>query len=243
MKIAVPKEVAPGETRVALTPESVGKLKKVGHTISVQSGAGLTSNLLDKAYEDAGATIVTEVDKLYAEANCVLKVQRPMENPSLGKNELDVIQTGTLLIGFLQPLTNHQLMRALAEKKITAFAMESVPRITRAQSMDALSSMSTVAGYKAVLLAANLQAKFFPMFTTAAGTIKPAKVLIIGAGVAGLQAIATARRLGAVVEAFDTRPVVKEQVQSLGASFVELEVDHANAQDAGGYAKELSADH
>jgi NAD(P) transhydrogenase subunit alpha len=173
----------------------------------------------------------------------ILKVQRPARDEASGEAELDMLRPGTVLVGLLQPSGDPSLFRQLAEREIIACSMELVPRTTRAQMMDALSSQSTVAGYKAVLIAANALQKFFPMLMTAAGTVRPAKVLVIGAGVAGLQAIATARRIGAVVEAFDTRPVVKEQVQSLGATFVELDVHQEEAQDAGGYAKELSKDH
>lgn len=233
MKIAVPKENVAGETRVGLVPESVGKLVKAGHTVTIEKDAGLTAHFLDKAYEDAGATVSADRDKVWKEAELLAKVQRPSDD------EVALLSPGSLLIGFLQPLTNFTLAQQLADRKVTAFAMESIPRITRAQSMDALSSMSTVAGYEAVLIAARLLSKFFPMFMTAAGTVPPAKVLIIGAGVAGLQAIATARRLGAVVEAYDTRPVVKEQVMSLGAKFVEIDVG-GDTQDAGGYAKQLT---
>jgi NAD(P) transhydrogenase subunit alpha len=173
----------------------------------------------------------------------ILKVQRPGRDEASGEAELDMLRAGTVLVGLLQPSGDPSLFRQLAEREIIACSMELVPRTSRAQMMDALSSQSTVAGYKAVLIAANALQKFFPMLMTAAGTVRPAKVLVIGAGVAGLQAIATARRIGAVVEAFDTRPVVKEQVQSLGATFVELDVHQEDAQDAGGYARELSKDH
>jgi NAD(P) transhydrogenase subunit alpha len=181
--------------------------------------------------------------EIYASAQMILKVQRPGREEASGEAELDLFRPGTVLIGLLQPSGDPALFQQLAERKIIACTMELVPRTTRAQMMDALSSQSTVAGYKAVLIAANALQKFFPMLMTAAGTVRPARVLVIGAGVAGLQAIATARRIGAVVEAFDTRPVVKEQVQSLGATFIELDVHAELAQDAGGYAKELSREH
>jgi NAD(P) transhydrogenase subunit alpha len=229
MKIGVPKETMPGETRVGLVPETVGRLAKAGNTIVVERGAGTASSFPDDAYEKAGARIV---DDAY-DAELVAKVQRPTED------ELGRLRAGTVLVAFLQPLVNTDLARALAERRVTALSMDAIPRITRAQPMDALSSQATVAGYKAVLLAAAALPKFLPMLTTAAGTIAPAKALVIGAGVAGLQAIATARRLGAVVEAFDTRPVVKEQVQSLGAKFLEIDLGESGA-GAGGYAKELS---
>src|SRR5213596_89551 len=229
MKIGVPKETMPGETRVGLVPETVGRLAKAGNTLVVERGAGVASAFPDDAYEKAGAQIV---DNAF-DAELVAKVQRPTDA------EIDRLRAGTVLIAFLQPLVSTDLARTLAERKVTALSMDAIPRITRAQPMDALSSQATVAGYKAVLLAAAALPKFFPMLTTAAGTIAPAKALVIGAGVAGLQAIATARRLGAVVEAFDTRPVVKEQVQSLGAKFLEVDLGETG-EGAGGYAKELS---
>ena len=229
MKIGVPKETMPGETRVGLVPETVGRLAKAENTVVVERGAGTASSFTDDAYEKAGAQLV---DNAY-DAELVVKVQRPTDE------EIGKLRSGTVLIAFLQPLTNHNLVDQLARAGVTALSMDAIPRITRAQPMDALSSQATVAGYKAVLLAAAALPKFFPMLTTAAGTIAPAKALVIGAGVAGLQAIATARRLGAVVEAFDTRPVVKEQVQSLGAKFLEIDLGESGA-GAGGYAKELS---
>src|SRR5713226_201888 len=229
MKIGVPRETMPGEARVGLVPETVGRLAKAGNTVVVERGAGAASSFTDDAYEKAGAQLV---DSVY-EAELVAKVQRPSDD------EIDRLRSGTVLIAFLQPLTNHTLVDRLARAGVTALSMDAIPRITRAQPMDALSSQATVAGYKAVLLAAATLPKFFPMLTTAAGTIAPAKALVIGAGVAGLQAIATARRLGAVVEAFDTRPVVREQVQSLGAKFLEIDLGESGAGQ-GGYAKELS---
>lgn len=231
MKIGVPKETMPGETRVGLVPETVGRLVKANNTVSVERGAGVASAFTDDAYEKAGAQIV---DDAY-DAELVVKVQKPSDA------EIRKLRSGTTLIALLSPLINHDLIRALASQGVTALSMDAIPRITRAQPMDVLSSQATVAGYKAVLLAAAQLPKFFPMLTTAAGTIAPAKALIIGAGVAGLQAIATARRLGAVVEAFDTRPVVKEQVQSLGAKFLEIDLGESGAGQ-GGYAKELSED-
>jgi NAD(P) transhydrogenase subunit alpha len=229
MKIGVPKETMPGETRVGLVPEIVGRLAQAGNTVLVERGAGVASAFPDDAYEKAGARMVDDA----FDAELVAKVQRPTDA------EIGRLRAGTVLIAFLQPLVSTDLARTLAERKVTALSMDAIPRITRAQSMDALSSQATVAGYKAVLLAAAALPKFFPMLTTAAGTIAPAKALVIGAGVAGLQAIATARRLGAVVEAFDTRPVVREQVQSLGAKFLEIDLGESGA-GAGGYAKELS---
>lgn len=241
MKIGVPREIMPGENRVALVPDSVAQLTKKGLQVVVETGAGDNSSYLDAAYQQAGATIAPAAASLFAECDIICKVQRPLENQALGKNELDLLRAGSILIAFFQPLVNHQLVQALAEHGITSFSMDAIPRITRAQSMDALSSMSTVAGYKSVLLAADSFGKFFPLLTTAAGTVKPAHVFVLGAGVAGLMAISTARRLGAVVEAFDVRPAVKEQVQSLGAKFVEMPIEE-QTETSGGYAKQLSED-
>jgi NAD(P) transhydrogenase subunit alpha len=243
MQIAVPREMAPGERRVALTPDVIPQLVAAGHTILVERGAGDAAGFQDELYRAAGAQLTDDAAKLYATAEMVLKIQRPAQGASDKVDELALINEGSVLIGLLQPAGDAEFFKRVAERRITALSMELVPRTTRAQMMDALSSQSTVAGYKAVLLAANALQKFFPMLMTAAGTVRPAKVLVIGAGVAGLQAIATARRIGAVVEAFDTRPVVKEQVKSLGATFVELDVGSEAAQDAGGYAKELSEEH
>jgi NAD(P) transhydrogenase subunit alpha len=242
MLIGVPREIANGERRVALVPEVVSQLTKAGHRVVVERGAGLRGGFTDEAYRTAGCDLADSADEIYSTAQMILKVQRPARNEA-GEAELDQMTEGSVLIGLLQPSGDPALFQQLAERRIIACSMELVPRTTRAQMMDALSSQSTVAGYKAVLIAANALQKFFPMLMTAAGTVRPARVLVIGAGVAGLQAIATARRIGAVVEAFDTRPVVKEQVQSLGATFVELDLHGEEAQDAGGYARELSKDH
>jgi H+-translocating NAD(P) transhydrogenase subunit alpha len=242
MLIGVPREIATGERRVALVPEVVSQLIKAGHRVVVERSAGLRAGFTDEAYRTAGCDLADSADEIYSTAQMILKVQRPARNEA-GEAELDQMKGGSVLIGLLQPSGDPALFQQLAERRITACSMELVPRTSRAQMMDALSSQSTVAGYKAVLLAANALQKFFPMLMTAAGTVRPARVLVIGAGVAGLQAIATARRIGAVVEAFDTRPVVKEQVQSLGATFVELDLHGEEAQDAGGYARELSKDH
>ena len=242
MLIGVPREIANGERRVALVPEVVSLLTKAGHRVVVERGAGLRAGFTDEAYRTAGCDLADSAGEIYSTAQMILKVQRPARNEA-GEAELDQMTEGSVLIGLLQPSGDPALFQQLAERRIIACSMELVPRTTRAQMMDALSSQSTVAGYKAVLLAANALQKFFPMLMTAAGTVRPARVLVIGAGVAGLQAIATARRIGAVVEAFDTRPVVKEQVQSLGATFVELDLHGEEAQDAGGYARELSKDH
>ncbi len=229
MRIGVPKETAPGERRVALVPEVVSKLTGSGFDVLVEKGAGAEASFTDAAYADAGATLV---DDVLGQAEGVVKVQKP------STDEAAKLRQGDVLIGFLQPLTDREGIERLARSGVVAFAMESIPRITRAQPMDALSSQATVSGYKGALLAADHLPKFFPMLTTAAGTVPPAKVLVLGAGVAGLQAIATARRLGAVVSGFDVRPVVKEQVESLGARFLDLGI--RGEETEGGYATELT---
>jgi NAD(P) transhydrogenase subunit alpha len=239
--IGVPTEILPGENRVSLIPETVGRLVKQGARVLVQAGAGERSYFLDEAYVAVGAEIVPDARSLYERSDLVLKINRPQQGQD-GVDEVALLRAGAALIAFLYPMLNPDLARALADKGVTAFSMDAIPRTTRAQYMDALSSMSTVAGYKAALLAADHLAKFFPLLMTAAGTIAPAKVLIIGAGVAGLQAIGTCRRLGAVVEAYDARPVVKEQVESLGAKFVEIDIGAGDTQTAGGYAREMTAD-
>jgi len=231
MIIGIPKETFPGEQRVALVPVLVPKLTLAGQEVVVQPGAGESGGFLDQAYQEKGARL--DPDSL-GKADVVLKVQPP------STDEIGRMREGAILIGFLQPYSNIAGIKALAERRITAFSMELMPRITRAQPMDALSAMSTIAGYKAVLLAAVRLPKFLPLLMTAAGTVSPARVFIIGAGVAGLQAIGTARRLGAVVEAYDTRPVVKEQVESLGARFAELPLDTKDAEAKSGYAKAQS---
>ena len=240
MKIAVPRETAPGERRVALNPPSVQQLVADGNEVLVQASAGDGSFISDDAYREAGATLVPDAATLYGQAELILRVGRPTDE------EIEMLREGSVLIGTLGILANPQLAQKLAARGVTAISMDAIPRITRAQSMDSLSSQSTVGGYKAVLLAANRLPKFMPLLTTAAGTVRPARGLIMGAGVAGLMAIGTARRLGAVVEAFDVRPVVKEQVESLGATFVEVpmtEEEKASAQTAGGYAREMSEDY
>jgi|TARA_B100001105_G_scaffold129755_1_gene104003 NAD(P) transhydrogenase subunit alpha len=235
MRVAVLKETRSAENRVALVPLGVKNLVKRGLTVTVQTGAGETSGVSDLMYREAGAEIAASAQETLEDAKLILVVNPP------SSNELAHLSEGSILVGFLDPLSDPDLVSRLIDLEVTGISMELVPRITRAQSMDALSSQATVAGYKAVLLAANHLPKFLPMFTTAAGTIRPAKALILGAGVAGLQAIATARRLGAVVEAFDVRPAVKEQVESLGASFLESE-EEVTAEGEGGYAKELTED-
>ncbi len=234
MRVGIPKETLPGERRVAAVPDTVSKMTKAGTQVVVEAGAGKEAFIDDKEFEAAGATIASSAQALLSEADVLLKVNRPTTD------EIGQMKAGAILVSFLQPLASPEIIKKLAEQKITALSMEMVPRITRAQRMDALSTMSTVAGYKAVLMAANASGRFFPMLSTAAGTIRPAKAIVIGAGVAGLQAIATAKRLGAVVTAFDVRPAVGEQVKSLGAEFVALDVAYEQAEDVGGYAKELS---
>ncbi|MFL0705538.1 Re/Si-specific NAD(P)(+) transhydrogenase subunit alpha [Cylindrospermopsis raciborskii] len=240
MKIAVAKEIEVSERRVSLVPDMVAKLVKQGLEISVETGAGEKAYFSDGDYEAAGAKIITDAAVLWGEADILLKVSPPQERED-GREEIDLLKPGAVLLSFLNPLGNPEVARKLAQRQITALSMELIPRTTRAQSMDALSSQASIAGYKTVLLAAAALPKYFPMLTTAAGTIAPAKVFIMGAGVAGLQAIATARRLGALVEAFDIRPAVKEEVQSLGAKFVEIKLTEETTA-AGGYAKEISED-
>ena len=236
LKIAVPKEIAPGERRVALNPDAAAALVKGGVQVLVESGAGTGAFHPDAAFEKAGARVVPDAAGLYGEADVVLKVQKP------ALSEVAQLREGAVLVSFLQALTSPDLVGALAARRITSFGMEGIPRISRAQKMDALSSQANIAGYKAVLIAAESLAKFFPMLMTAAGTVFAARTLVIGAGVAGLQAIATARRLGAQVWGYDVRPVVKEQVESLGAKFLEFDLGVTDAEDKGGYARALSAD-
>ncbi len=234
MRIAVPRETAPGERRVGLVPDGVARLVKAGHTVTVEAGAGVAAGIPDDAYVKAGATIAGDAAGALAGAEVVTRVQRPDDA------EIALLPPRSVLVSFLQPAANRATLEKLAAREVSALAMELVPRITRAQSMDALSSQATVAGYQAVLLGATHLNKLLPMLTTAAGTLAPGRVFVLGAGVAGLQAIATARRLGAIVSAFDVRPAVREQVQSLGASFVEAEAVSSAAEGAGGYAKELA---
>ena len=237
MIVGVTQETFPGERRVALVPASVAALKKLGVDVSIQAGAGHAAGFLDQAYQDAGARIVTDRAELIRSADVLIQVRSAVANPDVGQADLDQLKPGQVLIAQCDPLSDPGAIAELAKKQAVVFALELVPRITRAQSMDVLSSMATIAGYKAVLLAANSAPQMFPMLMTAAGTLTPARVFIIGAGVAGLQAISCARRLGAVVSAYDVRPAVKEQCESLGAKFIEMELE--TAEGKGGYAKEM----
>ena len=232
VRVGVARETAAGERRVALVPDAAAKLSPAGIELIVQAGAGESASFLDSAFAEAGFNVVPDAAVLHRVADVVVRIQKP------SVEEISQLRTGQTLIAMLQPLLNPELVQQIAGRGVTAFSMDSIPRITRAQSMDVLSSQATVSGYKSALAAAASLGKFMPMLTTAAGTVPPARVLVLGAGVAGLQALATARRLGAVVSAFDTRPVVKEQVESLGATFLELDVQ--GDQTAGGYATELS---
>jgi len=238
VNVGCPKESFPGETRVALSPAVVPAIEKLGLKVVVESGAGLASGYTDVAYKEAGATVGTRADAFGTEI--VAQVRAVGAYESSASADLGSLRAGQVVVGLCNCLAEPEPMKALAERKVITFAMELVPRITRAQSMDVLSSQASIAGYKAVLLAANELPKLFPMMSTAAGTIQPAKVLVMGAGVAGLQAIATARRLGAVVSAYDIRSAVKEQIESLGAKFVELDLPTEDMETSGGYAKEQS---
>jgi len=239
MRIGIPKETRPGETRVAATPETVKKLLAGNHRVLVQAGAGLGAAVTDDAFATAGASVIASVAELYGQAELILKVRAPQAA------ELPLLTSGQILAGMLNPFDTEGLA-ALAARGVTAFALESAPRITRAQGMDVLSSQANIGGYKAVILAANLYQRFMPMLMTAAGTVKAARVMVLGAGVAGLQAIATGKRLGAVIEASDVRPAVKEQVESLGAKFIDVpfltDEEREIAQGVGGYARPMPAD-
>jgi H+-translocating NAD(P) transhydrogenase subunit alpha len=237
MKIGVATETVSGERRVALVPASIASLKKAGLDVLIEKGAGLQAGFTDAAYQEKGAQLVASRSEIFSAADVVLQVRIAGAAGEQGRSDLALMKSGQIVVGMADPLGAPQGVRELASKGVTAFALELIPRITRAQSMDVLSSMATIAGYKAVLLAANSLPRMFPLLTTAAGTVTPAHVFIVGVGVAGLQAISTARRLGAVVEAYDVRPAVKEQVQSVGAKFVELPLETAQAEDKGGYAK------
>ena len=245
MKIAIVKETKTLEKRVAATPETVKKFISLGISVKVEKDAGIKSNILDSEYEESGAKIISDTKELLSNTDVVLKVNS-ISNNGIGSDNIELYKKNTTLIGFLKPLQDKENIKLIAQKGINAFAVELIPRISRAQSMDALSSQSNLAGYKAIINAVNMLSKATPMMMTAAGTIAPAKILIIGAGVAGLQAIATAKRLGAVVSAFDVRSTTKEQVESLGAKFIEVEDISSNQnshEDAGGYAKTMSKEY
>lgn len=239
MNVGVPTESFPGEQRVALVPASVPVLAKAGMEVVLEEGAGGKAGFPDAAYKEQGARLVSDRAEIFSSAEVIVQVRALGANPDAGKADLDRMRSGQVLLGLLDPLGAPDAAREFASKGVTAFALELLPRITRAQPMDALTAMATVSGYKAVLLAAGTIGKMFPMMITAAGTVTPAKVLIVGAGVAGLQAIATARALGGVVHAYDIRPAVKEEVQSLGAKFLELDLETGDAEAAGGYAKAM----
>lgn len=237
MIVGVPKEIYPGERRVALTPAVVPMLAKAGLEVAIQNGAGADAGYPDAQYQEKGAKLLPDRAAVFAQSDIIVQVLCNGANDKNGTSDLALMRRGQLLIGFMRPLAAAEAIQEIARTGVTAFSVELMPRTTRAQSMDALSSMASIAGYRAVLMVAATLPRMFPMMTTAAGTITPSRVLIIGAGVAGLQAIATARRLGSVVSAYDVRPAVKEQVQSLGARFVELALETQDAQDARGYAK------
>lgn len=237
--IGVPKETFPGEQRVALVPGMIPALAKAGMSVQVETGAGEAAGYPDEAFREKGAEIETDRERLFASSQAILQVRCLGANPKEGRADLELLQKDQVVVGFCEPLSEPEAARELAGTGVALFAMELLPRITRAQSMDTLSSMATVAGYKAVLLAADQLPRMFPMLMTAAGTVAPARVFVIGAGVAGLQAISMARRLGAVVNAYDVRPAVKEQVESLGAKFVVLDLETGDAEDKGGYAKAM----
>jgi NAD(P) transhydrogenase subunit alpha len=244
MQVGVIKEQRTGELRVAITPETVKKFVGMGLSVVIETKAGLTAAITDQSYKEAGANIVKTPDEALKNADIVLKVRKPIRSDGSGQNtedEVKIMKAGAVLICLMEPYSSQELIKILAKQNITTFSMELIPRITRAQTMDTLSSQSNLAGYKAVLEAAHVFGRAFPMMMTAAGTVPPAKCLVMGAGVAGLQAIATARRLGAVVSASDVRPAAKENVESLGASFVAVEDEEfQQAETAGGYAKEMS---
>ena len=237
MIVGVPKEIFPGERRVALTPVVVPMLAKAGLEVVIEAGAGTAAGYPDAQYTEKGAKVLPDRTSVFAQADIIVQVLSHGANDKTGAQDLALLRRGQVLLGFLRPLASAEAVRQVAQTGATAFSVELIPRTTRAQSMDALSSMASIAGYKAVVAVADALPRIFPMMTTAAGTITPSRVLVIGAGVAGLQAIATAKRLGAVVSAYDVRPAVKEQVQSLGARFVELPLETGDAQDARGYAK------
>ena len=238
MRIGVPKEIVPGETRIAASPDSIKKFTGLGVEVLVESGAGAGAQMSDEALTEAGAHIVPDAKTVYGEADLVTKVRAPLSDGN-ALDELALVRPDAVLVGLLAPLQQRELVERYAALGVTSFAMELIPRISRAQSMDALSSQSNIAGYKAVIDAADHFGRILPMMMTAAGTVAPARVVVLGAGVAGLQAIATAKRLGALVFAFDVRPAVKEQVESLGAKFISVDADAGSAETAGGYAREM----
>ncbi|MCU0233488.1 MAG: Re/Si-specific NAD(P)(+) transhydrogenase subunit alpha [Thermoanaerobaculales bacterium] len=242
MILGIVRESFPNEARVAMVPPLLPQLAKAGIEVVIESGAGSDAGFLDGEYSAKGAKVLPTRAEVFAQADVIAQVRALGSNLAAGRSDLELMRSGQAVIGVCEPLTEHEANAAVAGKGVTLFSMEMMPRITRAQSMDVLSSMATIAGYKAVLLAANTLPKMFPMMMTAAGTLAPAKVFVVGVGVAGLQAIASAKKLGALVEAYDVRPAVKEQVQSLGAKFVELELETTGAEDAGGYAKALGED-
>lgn len=237
MIVGVPKEIYPGERRVALTPAVVPMLAKAGLEVAIEAGAGMAAGYPDAQYQEKGAKLLPDRASVFAQSDIIVQVLSHGANDKNGAQDLPLLRRGQILIGFLRPLASAETVQQVAQTGATAFSVELMPRTTRAQSMDALSSMASIAGYKAVVAVADVLPRIFPMMTTAAGTIMASKVLVIGAGVAGLQAIASAKRLGAVVSAYDVRPAVKEQVQSLGGRFVELPLETTDAQDARGYAK------
>ena len=240
MKIGIPKEIFEGERRVAATPSSVKKLTDLGYEVMIESGAGEAADYADSTYKDAGAAIIEDTKSLWGDADLILKVRAPMKNTSLKKHEADLMKAGSYLISYIWPAQNPELLEHLAKNKITSLAIDSLPRISRAQKMDALSAMANIAGYRAVIEAANHFGRFFTGQVTAAGKVQPAKVMVIGAGVAGLAAVGAAGSMGAIVRAFDTRLEVKEQVESMGAEFLELDFDDEDGSGGGGYAKQMS---
>ncbi|GAA5317487.1 MAG: NAD(P) transhydrogenase subunit alpha [Candidatus Pelagadaptatus aseana] len=241
MIIGIPKETCPGENRVGLIPQNVAALVKLGRDVIIETGAGDAAGHADAAYTEAGASVVSRAE-VFEKAEIVVQVQTPGLNEDTGAEDLNSIKSGQVLVGMMDPLANPEFAKTLADKQVTGVAMELIPRITRAQSMDVLSSNAMIAGYKAVLIAASELPSMFPMNMTAAGTLSPARAFIMGAGVAGLQACATAKRLGAVVEAYDVRPAAREQILSVGAKPVELNIEAEDTETSGGYAKEASAD-
>ncbi len=239
MTIGVPTETSPGERRVSIVPAGVSNLVKAGCAVRVSAGAGREAGISDAEYEEAGATVVQERGSVFDESDVIVQVRGGGANPDSGMADVERLREGQVLISFLEPLSAPAEIKALSNRRVTACAMEFIPRTSRAQSMDALSSQANIGGYKAALVAAEYLPRLFPMMMTAAGTITPAHIFVVGVGVAGLQAIATCKRLGAVIQAYDVRPAVKEQVQSVGARFVELELDTADSEGSGGYAQAM----